>query len=35
MILLTKLQANNVIDMAITNQGHSFAGMIVSFAIIV
>jgi predicted membrane chloride channel (bestrophin family) len=34
MILLTKLQDADIIDWGISNLGHSFAGMIVSFLVV-
>jgi predicted membrane chloride channel (bestrophin family) len=34
MILLTRLQKADIIDGAISGQGHTFAGMIVSFLVV-
>ena len=34
MVVLTKLQINEVADFGISGQGHGFAGMIVSFLVV-
>jgi predicted membrane chloride channel (bestrophin family) len=34
MIVLTRLQQADIIDGGISNQGHSFAGLIVSFLVV-